>query len=399
MDRKHLLIVITAYLFHFFVIFILPLLTVLQDEWIGSYDWKDYGIFMTYIVKPFLTDPRTIYGEFFNWFPVYVYVYLPFYYMNVDSFVIVQALVFFPCVYYCGELLSRKNLDIKVFTIFMFLFVGMWVYTYNYRAANDKLFVLCFLVMALWGIEKKKHPLIPLIGLTMVVSRILYFAPMLLYYIVEDFNWKKTLMAIGVFLGLNSLFVLYPQLIWSFANNALSLSTEESFLAGESGGYVNASFGLFMYLRVIFPQYIDVSFIIGAGILFCSYIWLWWKKYPLIDYCLYLPILTTMFFPVIEFQHVAFLIPPLMLFYFRNWPLTFKGQKLISIPMLRQWLPFICLIGMAFPIPVGLIDFLPIYLQPFRVLIFSISFFVLTLKKGLLWPFYEGKIPNLKLKE
>src|SRR5271157_1997802 len=392
-NRQQKVVFLAAFAFHVLLISYLVFLTILKDQWAAS-NQGDFNIFMGFTAQ-FLKDPASVYtvtGINFNWLPVYLFYYMLFLNSNVYVFNLVQALLFGPCLYYAGQLLAKKNLHPLIFAVLMFLFAGMWIFTNNYRVGNDKILPLFFLLLALWAVDEKKHPVIAAIGFTMLISRIVYFAPLFIYYVLDNFSWKKLVYSVAVFVGANCLFLIYPPLIWTFLQNGFGVNTS-GFVSGPEF-YYNAPYGLFVYLRLFLPEYANVTFYIGICLLFGSFFWLWWRKYPLTDMIVYYPILAIMFFPVLEHTHFTYLLPPLMIFYFWNYPCSIqddRGNISISMGTILQWVPFLCLVLMAFPIPAGLVTGFPPAIQPFRILLFSIGFFVLTLKKGLLWPLYDGK--------
>ncbi len=380
MNRNQWIILFVALGVHAVLICYLPLaLMNIQLGVLGGF--HDYEMFSE-MVQAVLQNPVNLYPSSYLYLPAGFYILLVTTPLGLVGYLVVEVIILIIPLFVLGDIVSKKTSSLLVFTVLALLLVAGYYYTYNYRAANMKNYALVFLCLAYWLVKEKKNPILAEICLGMTASLVPYLIFILIFYILREFSWKKALRTVIIFIGLNNLFLIAPELIFRYFNYVVVGFSFQSELL--YGGVFDAGFGLFTYFRFLAPDYDLPILLVGVAGLAVATLYLLVKKYTTSDFILYDIILTIMFYGMIEWQHATFLFPPLLIFFAVKYPLQVKVNSLKKL--IIEWLPALCVFGLSFPIPSELLWFLPDFLEPFRRLIFSLVFFIVTLKFGLLQP-------------
>lgn len=363
--------------------------------------------------------PERMYDSGFLYLPGASYLFFPFVLTSFDVSLVflfvAQVAAFFYVLITFARLTDRLD-NPRLEYLLVLLFASGVYWGYNYRVSNFKVLVLFFVVLAVRGEllgddrergggADERHGSEVEVGKggrgvkgvggfdraeagsifcqVVATSLIVYLLPLLAYKVLKDFSWKKLAFASAAFVAWNSAFFL-PGVLSGF----VGVMTNNLMDPGWYTQYELAGHGLFLYLKYLWN--VPVWTFLGLGVLLGSVPVFLWQGETSAKFTLFYHLLVLAFYTHVEWQHFAFLVPPLFFLLVAYWPMPTLSDKSVPglaklddqhlVATLREVVPLLCLAGLSFPIPSSVLAAMgvPEVLQPWKRLTFVVLFFAFT---------------------
>ncbi len=296
-----------------------------------------------------------------------VFIFTPFYFLTTISynlgfyayFIVLDICFMFVLVY----ILSKMEKKSYPFWLEILLVFGVSLILskfYDHRVHNLKPMVAFFIVGFLWSSEKFQSCIVPCLFLALMVSFTLYLVPVVLFYLIKPFDLKKILYFCVIFIAFNFPFLLELNLITGYINYSLFF-----FEVGYDAFYLS-QYNLLIYISYL--TNVNLS-LLGYILIFATFI-VSLKYLDFREYTMIYPFILILFFVnFVIWRHYAVILPILYLY----------CVEYFSIERDTNWkyLPFICLFGLSFPIPLNYMALiLPELLAPISSVLFIVAFCV-----------------------
>ncbi len=292
-----------------------------------------------------------------------VFIFTPFYFVSLYSYelsvilwvILLQVCFMFVHLYFIN-LIEKNEFPLWLEILLTISISLMFIKHYDYRVLNLKIIVACFVVGFLWSSEKYKNYTLPSLFLTLAISFTFFLIPIAIFYAIKPFKIKKVLTLIAIFVGFNFMFIIDFSLFTDFVDAIYY------FIEFEYNALYLSEYSLIIYFAYLFNY--DLS-LLGYILIFFSFLiclfFLDFKEYTM----LYPMFLILFFCNFLIFRHYVTILPILY----------FYCVEYFGVEEKTRWMfvPFFCLIGLSFPIPIGwLLPIMPEFVVPLKGIAFII---------------------------